>query len=126
MTRAGGVQRPHFGVAAFGRSIEVRKLVVGLAIVAAAGVSVPAAAQSIHQREQRQEQRIRQGERSGQLTPAEARRLHFLEARLHRTEARMRWRNGGRLTPYERRRLASMEQRDNAEIYRLKHNWRRY
>lgn len=104
----------------------MRKLVVGLAIVAAAGVSVPAAAQSIHQREQRQEQRIRQGERSGQLTPAEARRLHFLEARLHRTEARMRWRNGGRLTPYERRRLASMEQRDNAEIYRLKHNWRRY
>ena len=25
--------------------------------------------------------------------PAEARRLQFLEARLHRTEARMRWRN---------------------------------
>jgi len=104
----------------------MKMTIVALASLAALGTAVPASAQHLDQRQYRQEQRIRQGERSGQLTPAEARRLQFLEARLHRTEARMRWRNGGRLTPYERRRLASMEQRDNREIYQLKHNWRRY
>jgi hypothetical protein len=38
----------------------------------------------------------------------------------------MRWRNGGRLSPAQRARLQRMADRDNAEIYRLKHNYRRY
>lgn len=97
-----------------------------LAIAAAAttiGIA-PAAAQTVHQREHRQEQRINQGVRSGQLTRAEAHRLRYLEARVRRTEARMRWRSGGRLTPRQRYRLRAMVRRDQAEIYRLKHNYR--
>ena len=104
----------------------MKRLVVASALVAIAGTSIPAAGQSVHQRERAQEQRIRQGERSGTLTPAEARRLQYLEARLHRTEARMRFENGGRLSPWERRRLQQMAKQDSAAIYRLKHNYRTY
>jgi hypothetical protein len=104
----------------------MRKLIILLGAAAVVGASVPALAQTIHERERTQEQRIRQGERSGELTPVEARRLQFLEMRLHRTEARMRMENGGRLSPWERRRLQEMANRDSAAIYRLKHNNRTY
>lgn len=104
----------------------MRKLIVLLGAVAVAGTSAPAFAQMVHQREHSQEQRIRQGERSGELTPEEARRLQYLEMRLHRTEARMRMDNGGRLSSWQRRRLREMADRDSAAIYRLKHNDRPY
>lgn len=104
----------------------MRKFIASLAAVAAIGTAVSASAQPVNQREARQEHRIRQGVRTGQLTPAEARRLRYLETRLHRTEARMRWRNGGRLSPAQRHRLQQMANRDNAAIYRLKHNRRSY
>lgn len=100
----------------------MRKLILGLGGLAALGVAVPATAQTVNQREHRQEQRIRQGERTGRLTPAETRRLQYLEARLRRTEARMRWEHGGRLTPRERARLQAMANRDSREIARLRHN----
>lgn len=102
----------------------MRTVLLALLAAATASVAVPASAQSVNQREHRQEQRIHQGERTGALTPREARRLQYLEARVRRTEARMRWRSGGRLTYPERRRLEAMIRRDNAEIYRLKHNGR--
>jgi hypothetical protein len=104
----------------------MRKLIIATAAIAVLGVSMPAVAQPINQRERSQEQRIRQGERTGQLTPAEARRLQYLEARLHRTEARMRYESGGRLSGWQRRRLQEMANADSAAIYRLKHNYRSY
>ena len=104
----------------------MRRVILGCAAAATVAVALPATAQSVSQRENRQEQRIRQGEGSGQLTPAEARRLQFLEMRLHRTEARVRWRNGGRLSRWQRQRLQQMADRDNAAIYRLKHNARSF
>ena len=102
----------------------MRMMILALAAAATAASAVPAAAQNIDQHEMRQQQRIRQGVRNGQLTRAEAQRLRYLEMRLRRTEARLRWRSGGRLTVQERQRLRAMERRDNAEIYRLKHNYR--
>lgn len=104
----------------------MKMTIIALASLAAVGAAVPALAQNLNQRQYQQEQRIRQGERNGQLAPAEARRLQYMETRLHQTEARLRWRNGGRLNWQERRRLQAMERRDSAEIYRLKHNYRRY
>lgn len=104
----------------------MRKFLIASAAAAVLGTSMPAVSQSLHQREWRQEQRIRRGERNGQLTPAEARRLQYLEIRLRRTEARLRWQNGGRLSPWQRRRLQQMANQDSAAIYRLKHNYRTY
>lgn len=104
----------------------MRKFILATIAIVTAGAAMPVAAQQIDQREHRQEQRIRQGEATGQLTPTEARRLHYREMRLHRAEARMRWRNGGRLSPWQRRRLQRMANRDSAAIYRKKHNERSY
>ena len=106
--------------------VLVKVTILGAAAAIGLTAALPATAQPINQREYRQEQRIRQGEATGQLTPAEARRLHYLEMRLHRTEARMRWHNGGSLSPWQRRRLQRMADRDSAAIQRLKHNYRSY
>lgn len=105
----------------------MKSLLIGLAgLTAAASLSaaLPAAAQTIDQREHNQAVRIHEGERSGALAPGEAVRLHAREARLHRMEARVRFRHYGRLTPHARRVLTRMENRDSHAIYRLKHNHR--
>lgn len=104
----------------------MRMSILAAAAIATVTATAPVLGQPVNQREQRQEQRIRQGEMTGQLTPREARRLHFLEARLHRTEAEMRWHNGGRLSRWQRHRLQEMANRDSAAIYRLKHNERSF
>lgn len=104
----------------------MNKIFVAITAVAAVGIAAPAVSQSVNRQQQRQEQRIRQGERSGQLTPSEAGRVQMLEERVRQTEMRMRDRTGGRLNSRERSRLEQMIRRDNAEIYRLKHNNRRY
>jgi len=104
----------------------MRKLILASVAIATIGATLPAVAQPIDQREHRQQQRIRRGVETGQLTPAEVRRLHFLEMRLRRTEARMRFQSGGRLSPWQRRRLQQMANRDSAAIYRLKHNERSF
>jgi hypothetical protein len=106
------------------RRKTMKKLILALAAAATVGIAVPAAAQSVDQREHRQTERIREGERNGALTPREARRLHHREVRLHRTEGRMRARNGGYLTQHQRHRLHRIENRDSRAIHRLKHNHR--
>lgn len=104
----------------------MNRLILALAAAASVGLSLAAMAQPVDQREHRQEQRIHQGERSGALTGHEATRLEHREVRLHRTEKRMRWRNGGHLTPHQRHRLNRMENRNSRAVYRLKHNPRHY
>lgn len=64
-----------------------------------------------------QEQRIRQGERNGSLTPREASRLQHREYRLRRQDIRAHM-SGGRLTPQERARLEREENRDSRAISR--------
>jgi len=105
----------------------MKSLILGLAGLTAAAslaAALPAAAQTVDQREQNQAVRIHEGVRTGALTPGEAARLHAREARLHRYEARVRFRHNGRLTPHARRVLTRMENRDSHAIYRLKHNAR--
>ena len=83
----------------------------------------PASAQ-VDRREDNQQHRIRQGIRSGALTPQEARRLERQQARIDRSEDRLRARNGGYLTPRERARLAHRQAHASRAIYRAKHNGR--
>lgn len=104
----------------------MKKLILAIVSVATMGIALPATAQSINQREHRQEQRIREGEQSGQLTPQEARRAQFREMKVRKTEARMRWRNGGRLNQRQRYRLRHMQRQNGHLIRRLKHNGRSY
>ncbi len=74
----------------------------------------------LDRRQQRQEDRIRQGVASRQLTPMEARRLQNQQARIRGAEGRMR--ADGNLNPQERARLNGMENRGSQDIYRLRHN----
>lgn len=101
------------------------KILALAAAIAAAG-ALPAAAQTIDQRQQHQEHRIEQGERSGALTPHEARRLQIRHDRVARQEMRMRERHGGRLTMAERHHLRHEMNRNSRQIARLKHNDRSY
>ena len=100
----------------------MKSLILGLAAAATVAAALPAAAQTVDQREHNQAERIQQGVRSGALTPRESFRLHRQEARLHRYEARVRFHHHGYLTPQARRHLVRMENHDSRLIHRLKHN----
>lgn len=73
-------------------------------------------------REVRQEMRIRQGERSGQLTRGEARRLERGQRHIRRMERRAR--ADGRLGMHEQRHVERAQNRQSRRIWRLKHNHR--
>jgi len=74
----------------------------------------------IDRRQQRQQDRIHQGQAAGQLTPREARRLQNEQARIRGAEGRMR--ADGNLSPQERSRLNAMQNRGSQDIYRQRHN----
>ena len=74
----------------------------------------------IDRRQQRQQDRIQQGQASGQLTPREARRLQNEQGRIRGAEGRMR--ADGNLSPQERARLNTMQNRGSQDINRLRHN----
>lgn len=76
---------------------------------------------SINAREHRQQQRILQGERSGELTRREAERLAAEQAKIRVDEAYARH-SGGRLTRAERARLERELNRSSKDIYRQKHD----
>lgn len=83
---------------------------------------LPAAAQTIAQRKENQQDRIAQGVRSGQLTPHETAKLENKEAKLNRETRRMRAANGGRLTPAEKAKVNRQQNHLSRDIYRQKHD----
>jgi len=99
------------------------KIFGGLLIAALAFTSM-AQAQSrtpvINHRQHRQERRINQGVRSGELTRNEAHHLRGEERRISR-ERRMAMAEG-RMNRGERRHLRHEENRTSRDIYRDKHN----
>lgn len=76
---------------------------------------------SINSRQDRQDQRIRQGVGSGELTRRETRRLAAQEARIRVDEAYAR-RSGGEFTAGERARIQRELNRASRNIYRQKHD----
>ena len=103
------------------------KLRFAAALTAALALSGAAVqAQSVNQREGRQQARIDQGVSSGRLTAGEAVRDERQQGRIDATEARMRANNGGRLNGNQRARLENRQNRASAHIYNSKHNGRHY
>ena len=74
----------------------------------------------INRREHREQQRIRQGMRSGELTRREAGRLEAQQGRIRGYE----WyaKSDGHVSWAERRRLDRMMDRSSRDIYRQKHD----
>jgi len=93
--------------------------VTTLASVASAGTYTP----RIDHRRAVQRARIRQGVKSGELTPGEARHLRKGERHIRRMERRAK--ADGNVTPRERARLNRAENRESRRIHRLKHNQRK-
>lgn len=86
--------------------------VLGLSSVSIAG---------INRREYREQQRINQGIRSGELTRREAGRLEAGLARI-RTDERFARMSGGGISPREHARLEREMNRESHAIYRQKHD----
>jgi uncharacterized membrane protein YebE (DUF533 family) len=89
------------------------------------GLSAAVFAQStntprVDRREHRQQRRIRQGVRSGELTHREASRLRRQERVTRRQEAAAK--ADGKVTKRERRHLNRRENRTSRHIYRQKHD----
>jgi len=76
---------------------------------------------TVKHRQRAQQHRIRQGVRSGELTPPETRRLERNAARIHRSIKRDRV-DGGMFTPHERAQAQRKLNRQSRNIYREKHD----
>jgi hypothetical protein len=91
-------------------------------LLGAAVLSSTALGAEVDRREARQQARIAQGVKSGQLTPRETARLETREAHIDGEVARERAANGGHLTPAERARVNRQQDRLSGAIYRQKHD----
>jgi len=83
---------------------------------------VSAQAQTVGQRKEKQQDRIAQGVKSGQLTAGETSRLEGREARVNREVRHDRAANGGHLTAQEHAKVNRQQNRMSRSIYRDKHN----
>jgi len=103
-----------------------RTLTLTLALLAALVAGAPVAgyaqtdAPGVDKRQHRQQQRIKGGVRSGELTPRETRRL--LRAERHIAREQRRYAADGRLTPRERADLHRDLTRSSRQIRRQKHD----
>jgi hypothetical protein len=85
-------------------------------------LSLPSFAQgNLNARQHEQQQRIRAGLRSGELTRLEAARLQAEQARIRAAEARAR-RSGGVFTARERARIQHELNQASRHIYRQNHD----
>jgi hypothetical protein len=80
----------------------------------------------VTRREVRQQQRIRQGVRSGELTPREAAHLQRRAARIHRHKRYAMVSHNGHLTRRDQILLNRQQDRLSQEIHAMKHNPRRW
>lgn len=104
------------------RAFQVLLFAAMLATASASMAAVHPVTPRADRREARQHMRIREGVRSGQLTPREAARLRAGQAHVHRMERRAK--SDGMVTLRERARLERAQNRQSRHIARLKHNGR--
>ena len=77
---------------------------------------------TIDKREHRQQVRIHEGVKSGELTPGETRRLEAQQGKINVDEAKAK--SDGVVTARERAKLMKEQNRASRNIYRKKHNAR--
>ena len=98
-----------------------RILILVLAAVLFGSVSfAQTATQKVTKRQHHQQQRIKQGVKSGELTKGEAARLEAQQGRIAVDKAKAK--SDGVVTPKERAKLNREQNRASRNIYRKKHN----
>jgi hypothetical protein len=95
--------------------ILVAVLALGIASVAAQTATPRVTKRQVHQQE-----RIKQGAKSGELTPRETRRLEREQGKIAVDKAKAK--SDGVVTPAERAKLTREQNRANRHIYRQKHD----
>lgn len=105
--------------------MKLLHVVIAMAAIAALSASVVSAnpiTPRVDRRELRQQARIQQGVRSGELTRGEAARLRAGQRHMRRMEARDK--RDGVVTPRERIQLNRAQNLQSRRIVRFKHNGR--
>ena len=99
---------------------QIFSLTLSAVFILGLGVAAFANTPYIDRREHREQQRIRQGIHSGELTRREARRLEAEQGRIRGYE----WyaKSDGHVSRAERRHLDRMLDRSSRDIYRQKHD----
>ncbi len=78
----------------------------------------------INQRQENQNKRIEQGEKSGELTHREAKKLEREQAKVNRMESRAE--ADGKVTKGEAKRIENAQNEASQDIYKKKHNSRKH
>ena len=102
------------------KTVRVLSLTLTLAALTATMAMAQTATPRINHRQVRQEARIHQGVRSGELTRGEALRLQAGERHIQRMKLRAK--SDGVVTPRERARIGRAQNHESRRITRLKHN----
>ena len=89
-------------------------------VLGSAFASAQTATPRVTKRQLKQQARIEQGVKSGELTPGETKRLELQQAKIQADKKNAK--ADGVVTPAERAKLAREQNRANRKIYRLKHN----
>lgn len=95
---------------------------IGAAALPAQETATPKREAQVERRADRQQKRIANGVKTGQLTPREAAHLEKREAKLGRDIARAE--ADGKITKKEQAKLNAEENRDSRKVFRKKHNAR--
>jgi uncharacterized membrane protein YebE (DUF533 family) len=91
-----------------------------LACFALSAVAQTSSTPRIDKRQENQERRIEQGQKSGQLTAKEAERLEKGQARVQKMEDKAA--ADGKVTKKERARIEQAQNRQSKKIYRERHD----
>jgi len=91
-------------------------------MLAGAFVAGTLSAQSVDATRERQQERIADGVRSGELTPHETRKIERKEKKINREIREDRRENGGHLTPSDKAEIKRKQQRVSKDIYKEKHD----
>lgn len=102
--------------------MKTKTLLISLLVAAPGLLFAVEAKHPIQNREEHQQNRIANGVKSGELTPAETARLEKREAALKKQIATDRSANGGKLTPAERAQIEKELNEISHQIHRQKHD----
>jgi hypothetical protein len=104
--------------------MKLRTIAMAVALVALPALMNAQSNKEINQRKVKQQDRIAQGVRSGQLTPGETAHLERQEQGINREERAMRAQDNGHLTKADRKLVNRQQNVESKRIYRDKHNSR--
>ncbi len=99
------------------------KIIRGIGVAVMGGLllgSTLLAQSDVDHRERRQQKRIRQGARSGELTAKEVRKLEKEQAKIHVMEAKAN--SDGKLTAKENAKIHRKQSQASRHIYKEKHD----